>query len=55
MIFGWVIIGVLLYYAFTGNGTLKTVNDNALSTLKRRYANGEIDEETYIKMKNVIK
>jgi uncharacterized membrane protein len=65
MIIFWGIIGYVIYLALKGNDTTgrQTVfqsglsglgyNDskyNAEATLKSRYAKGEIDEDTYMKM-----
>lgn len=32
----------------------KQMDDSSIKILKERYAKGEIDEETYIKMKNAL-
>lgn len=53
MMFGWILIGGLVYWAYKNNSQI-VKPDNASSILKERYVNGEIDEATYEKMKSVI-
>ncbi|SEW43715.1 SHOCT domain-containing protein [[Clostridium] fimetarium] len=57
MIFGWLLIGLGIYY-FMNNGKLEKVRCNNSKrpedVLKERYVNGEIDEATYNKMKMTI-
>ncbi len=53
-------IGVLIYYMFfngkTSNGGLTfSGKESAEEQLKTRFVNGEIDEKTYLQMKETIK
>ncbi|MBN4050741.1 MAG: hypothetical protein COA82_06425 [Alkaliphilus sp.] len=53
----WVLLGFGIYYLITNKGNLNVnLNGNrtAEETLKERFVNGEIDEETYKKMKATI-
>lgn len=51
-----IIILAIFYYNMNERGSIKfNEKDNALVKLKERYINGEIDEETYLKMKKVLK
>jgi len=60
MIFGWLLVGVVIYYLVRNNGKIEfnnnSNNDNktndAVNILKKRYAAGEIDDETYERMIN---
>lgn len=59
MIFFWIVLIIALFYLF---GDHKKYDDNdtkklgipAEEVLKMRYVKGEIDEETFIKMKKTI-
>jgi len=56
MFIGIIIIG-LIFYQFYGNpmkGHTAQSGTNAENILKERYIRGEIDEETYKKMKDTI-
>lgn len=68
MIFWLILIGAIVYFIYQNqkknnakinNSTPQprafSTNDEALKQLAMRYANGEIDEETYVKMKNQLK
>lgn len=55
MMFGWLIIGLIIYYFFKEKGTTFTNSDKSESKLKERYVNGEIDDETYLRMNETIK
>ncbi|MFZ7120832.1 MAG: SHOCT domain-containing protein [Eubacteriaceae bacterium] len=56
MLIGWVLIGVVIYYVLKNDrGLTFSSKSSAEELLKERYVNGEIDEETYLKMKNVLK
>jgi putative membrane protein len=49
---GFVVLVVLgLYYLFSGQGSLRHQESDALRILKERYARGEITSEQYAKMK----
>lgn len=51
-----IIIGVIVYYGFKGDSRLPNANKNqAEEILKRRYVTGEIDEQTYLQMKDILK
>jgi len=58
MILIWVIIGFGIYYFMKNNtGSCCSTNKNKKNPeeiLKERFINGEIDEETYLKMKNTL-
>lgn len=59
MMFTWIIIlGVIVLAAiFLGKGRfpiVKKKEDAAIDTLKRRFANGEIDEDEYEERKAVL-
>lgn len=52
-----ILLAVLIYYLVTNNkvrNPLMMKNNDALEKLKIRFVNGEIDEETYIKMKETL-
>ncbi len=56
MFFGWIIIAVILYYAF-GNkdgSTAFVKGKSSREVLDDRFVNGEIDEETYKRMKKTL-
>lgn len=57
-IFIIILLGVGLYFLLN-NGHKTNIKipglRNAEETLRHRYANGEIDEETYLKMKQTLK
>jgi uncharacterized membrane protein len=51
------IIGFGVYYLLknnTGNGLNNQSKSNSVELLKQRYINGEIDEETYKRMLNLL-
>ena len=52
-----ILLVMLVYYLLTSDKKRISINsqDNAESILKERYVNGEIDEETFRKMRSVIK
>jgi len=53
-----VVVGIALYYLFTGNGRSSITLPNSKSAeekLKERFVNGEIDEATYMRMKETLK
>ncbi|WKY45161.1 hypothetical protein Q5O14_03405 [Eubacteriaceae bacterium ES2] len=55
---GLVIVGVILYFVFRNKGSLykdEQKPDESLELLKQRYINGEIDEEQYKKMFEVLR
>lgn len=57
MIFIWIILGLFIYYLYKNNEsnnipTRKT--DSSMEVLKQRYVKGEIDDETFEKMKKII-
>jgi uncharacterized membrane protein len=52
------VIGLLLYYPVLGDNNKsisKLIKKNPEYILKERYINGEIDEEKYLKMIEIIK
>lgn len=59
MFFGVLLIGLVIYLLFRGNGqtsyrsTQRAVED-PLEILKRRYADGSISEEEFIRMKSEL-
>lgn len=53
-----IILGIAAYFLFYNKGNYNIQFPNRKSAeeiLKERYVNGEIDEETYKKMKEIIK
>jgi uncharacterized membrane protein len=52
-----ILLVVLVYYLLTSDKKSISIKseDNAEIILKERYVNGEIDEETFRKMRSVIK
>lgn len=51
------VIGLVVYLLWDNKGKLPVAGsgkDEAIELLKRRYINGEIDEDTYVKMKRKI-
>jgi uncharacterized membrane protein len=57
MIIFWLLIILAIYYIVNGHENIVLRKDRSLSEdiLIKRYINGEIDEETFNKMRNVIK
>ena len=56
MIIPIVVIGLVLYYGFKGSGNLPNFTKNDPNEmLKERFVNGEIDEQTYLQMKETLK
>lgn len=51
-----VVLAIFIYKTTTsGRGNAnRTINDESIEILKQRYARGEIDEEQYRKMRDVI-
>ena len=52
-----IIAAVIIYYLLAGGKSQKIVpvnQDLPLEELKKRFVMGEIDEETYLRMKRVI-
>jgi uncharacterized membrane protein len=57
MIFLWLIVGYGIYYLFENGGRAdfnRHNNKNSVEVLRQRYANGEIDDETYKRMLKVL-
>ena len=57
MLFVPILLAVLIYYLVANKkmpSPLMMKKDEALEKLKIRFVNGEIDEETYIKMKETL-
>lgn len=57
MILFWIVILALAFYLFKDRihfDTKKNTDSDALELLKSRYARGEIDEETYQKIKKEL-
>lgn len=51
-----VVIGLVLYYVFRGTGNLPNfTKSDPNELLKERFVNGEIDEQTYLQMKETLK
>jgi len=60
MVIFLVAIGAFLYYMFFNGNTPKGMltfsgKESVEEQLKTRFVNGEIDEETYLRMKETIK
>jgi putative membrane protein len=49
------VVGMVVGYLFFRHHHKQSKSDDALETLKRRYASGEITKEQYIEMKKDIK
>ena len=52
-----VIVGIVIYFLYNnkGNSSIQFPNrKSAEETLKERFVNGEIDEETFKKMKDTL-
>lgn len=55
MIFGWALLIIALYFLVKGDSRVHFAQkESPEQKLKERYINGEIDEETYLRMKSVI-
>ena len=58
MILLWIIIGFAVYYLMRNNAggccSTKQNKKDPEEILKERFAKGEIDEETYLKMKEAL-
>ncbi|WKY48190.1 SHOCT domain-containing protein [Eubacteriaceae bacterium ES3] len=54
---GLLIVGIILYFLFKNKDLLNAnqKSDSSLELLKQRYIKGEIDEEQYQKMLEVLK
>lgn len=58
MIFIWIILGLLIYYMYKNNESLNIntqKTNSSMEVLKQRYVRGEIDDETFERMKKIIK
>lgn len=56
MIIPIAIIGLVLYYGFKGTGNSSNFSRNDPNAmLKERFVKGEIDEQTYLQMKETLK
>ena len=49
------VAGIAAYFLIKGKKINISGTNEAEEALKRRYIDGEIDEETYLKMKEIIK
>ncbi|MGB3160878.1 MAG: SHOCT domain-containing protein [Carnobacterium sp.] len=49
------VIALSIYMINKNNNDNKTNKESALDILDKRYANGEIDEEEYLKKKKILK
>lgn len=57
MIIFWILIGSAIYYLVKNDGQAEIKNKrpkDAVDILKIRYANGEIDQETYTRTVEVL-
>ncbi len=56
MFLGIILIGAIIYFLMnpSNNFMSQSKEDDALRILKERYVRGEIDEETYQKMKRTL-
>lgn len=57
MIFIWIILGLFIYYLYKNNESNNIParkTDSSLEVLKQRYVKGEIDDETFERMKKII-
>lgn len=58
MIFLWILLGIGIYYLIiekNGKILIDSKKEDAKEALDLRYVKGEIDDETYEKMKKLIK
>lgn len=51
----WFFLRKVLFRSWTGQVPLLTNNEDHLQVLKRRYANGEISRDDYLRMKDELK
>lgn len=59
MLLGWIAIGAVIYLLFKDSISNKfkigsSSKESSLKQLDARFINGEIDEETYLRMKSLI-
>lgn len=57
MILGLIIIGIVVYVLLKNTGVLTSEKQNkfaSIEILKRRYVNGELDDEEYKRMLKII-
>ncbi|MCK8059363.1 MULTISPECIES: hypothetical protein [unclassified Fusibacter] len=54
MIFGWLILGGVIYYANIKTQSKPRKDKSVMELLDYRYAKGEMDEDTYLRMKRNI-
>ena len=56
MFIGWLLIAAVIYFVFTNSGaTLPKVSSKSpKEVLDERFVNGEIDEQTYARMKSAL-
>ncbi len=50
-----IIVGVVIYIIYQKDKTIFNRKESSEDLLEKRFINGEIDEETYIKMKETLK
>ncbi len=55
MLLFYIGIGVLIYYVYTNNKATVAEIKTAEELLKERFVNGDIDEKTFLQMKETIK
>lgn len=58
MIIGFLAIGFLVYYLMNGNNNVNLAGkgkSHAEEILERRFVTGEIDENTFLQMKETLK
>lgn len=58
MIFLWILLGIGIYYLIiekNGKNLIDSKKEDAKEALDLRYVKGEIDDESYEKMKKLIK
>ncbi len=54
MFIGWIAIGLVVYYVLKDNKTFSNKSSEAEELVKHRFIKGEIDEETYLRMKKML-
>ncbi len=57
MIFTWIILGLFIYYLYKNTESLNITHrkvNNTMEILKQRYVKGEIEDETFERMKKII-
>lgn len=54
MLFGLLLLGIILYVVFKGTPDVTKQDDQPLDILRRRYAQGSIDRDEFLRMKDEL-